>query len=557
MIKPHSNKKINDLYFVFKDKYDSLNSTNWKSSLSDFMDKIITTKYDVSPKRIVTGWLSSLIEKAYYKSAHQRSESEREKFEGDLRKIIKSKKIPSFLKLPGSVLAGKRQPSFLESIDSTLDRYCVMESLHNIFGPNVSGIIIGGSMSYGAFYSVRNNKKNNDFSDIDGLVVVSKSFFTDNNIKNIFRNNSFLPESEMNQFINRMITFGKLYNQGRADLLSQRFSVIGKEYTVSLHFLCDSTFENMVYKDFKNSLDRRLDTDYLLKDFRTDSFTHPCLARHTFNGNRYESPVSGEKTEFGGYIANVPGFTISNGMYFPGIYHTVIYPSFLVFYDKDQRVTNLVQKFESLLYKEVDILRKNFPSSTYAKAHNRYDIFAPGRFEEGLNSFISPDNFSKYEPDSDFKIFPLGSKSTISFVPNKDNQKNKEHRDKIQRRLTLNKKKTLNNAENDIKIFLKNKNIEKLLAHYKHQGKKWFTVCLIKAIEKEVHPIPNPYLDKVKNIPIDSELYVQSVSAKDIMKLDSYEELSKKYGKVFVASVMDPSEESKTEPIYFALIVRT
>ena len=66
---------------------------------------------------------------------------------------------------------------------------------------------------------------------------------------------------------------------------------------------------------------------------------------------------------------------------------------FLVFYDKDQYVTDLVKGFEKLLYDQVDILRKKFPSSTYAKAHNRYDIFAPGRFEEGLNSFISPPSF--------------------------------------------------------------------------------------------------------------------------------------------------------------------
>src|SRR3989339_130233 len=557
MKKNDKNKIVNEIYFVFKGMYNSLNSDNWVNSFSFFIDQIIKTKYNVLHERIVTGWLAALSEKAYYEVAHQKKINERVKFENDFKKIIKSKKIPEFLTLSGPVLCGKRQPPFVESIGSTFDRYNVMENLGDLFNPGVRAIIIGGSMSYGAFYSVRNNEKDKDFSDIDGLVIVQDNFFDEGNKRDLFVNNKIFPESEIKQFFDRMTFFRKLYNQGKADVLSQRFSVIGKQYTVSLHFFIDSTFKKMMYTDLKYFLDKKVDTDYLLKDFRTDLFTHPCLARHTFNGGRYESVITGYKEKEGGYISNSTGFTISNGMYFPGIFHTVIYPSFLVFYDKDQYVTDLVKGFEKLLYDQVDILRKKFPSSTYAKAHNRYDIFAPGRFEEGLNSFISPDSLNQYRSDSDFTIISLGMEASVYSDIQNNEEENAKFRGKIQRKLKISKKKTLQEAEKNIKDFINSKYANELLSVSKKQGRKWLTVCLIKAVGKQVEKIPYPYFDINKKILIDSELYLQTISAREIMKLGQYEELSKKYGRVFVASIMDPSEEFKTHPIYFALIIKT
>jgi len=550
------NKAVDEIYTVFKGTYNSLCSDNWRNLLASFLDQIVNTGYNVLQERVVTGWLAALSEKAYYEVAHQKKIKERVKFENDFKEIIRSKKLPEFLTLPGPVLCGKRQPSFVESIDSTFDRYNVMENLGDLFNPGVRAIIIGGSMSYGAFYSVRNNEKNKDFSDIDGLVIVGKDFFGESNKRDLFINNKTFPESEIKQFLDRMTSFKKLYNQGKADVLSQRFSVIGKQYTVSLHFFIDSTFKKMMYSDLKYSLDKNVDTDYLLKDFRTDLFTHPCLARHTFNGGRYESVITGHKAEEDGYISNVTGFTISNGMYFPGIFHTVIYPSFLVFYDKDQYVTDLVRKFEKLLYDAVDILRKKFPSSTYAKAHNRYDIFAPGRFDEGLNSFISPDNLNQYQSDSDLVIIQLGKEASVGLNIQDNKEKNAKFRGKIQRKLKILKKKKLQEAEKQINDFIESKYAGELFSVLKKQGRKWFTVCLIKAVDKQVEKIPYPYFEESKKMLIDSELYLQTISAREIMKLSQYEELSKKYGRVFVASIMDPGEEFKTQPIYFALIIK-
>src|SRR5680860_581925 len=273
------NKIVSEIYPIFKGLYNSLNSDNWGNSLSSFIDHIINTRYNVLYERIVMGWLAALSEKAYYEVAHQKKLSERIKFENDFKKIIKSKKLPEFLILAGPVLCGKRQPPFVESIGSTFDRYNIMEDLGVIFNSGVRGVIIGGSMSYGAFYSVRNNEKDKDFSDIDGLVIVHNSFFSEDNKHDLFMHNNIFPEAEIKQFFDRMTSFRKLYNQGKADVLSQRFSVIGKQYTVSLHFFIDSTFKKMMYTDLKYSIDKKVDTDYLLKDFRADLFTNPCLAR--------------------------------------------------------------------------------------------------------------------------------------------------------------------------------------------------------------------------------------------------------------------------------------
>lgn len=529
-------ENLNILYQDFKNRYSNIHFGNWVSNLNQFLDLIIETEVQKNEQRILQGWLASLCEKAYFVAAHDKNHKTIVSFEKKLKHIINSKKLPIFLYSIGPILCGKRQPSFVESIDSTFERYRVMERLSTIFNSGVEGIIIGGSMSYGPFYSVRDNVGDKDFSDIDGLVVVNDSFFNDN-WSTFLKNTVFLKEDK-ELFFKRVKIFKKLFKSGSADVLSQRFFVKDKYFNVSLHFLHTTTFEKMINSDLRKTLDKRVDSNYALRDFRVNNFTHPCLARHTFTGGRFESIVENYITE-GGYISLMPGFTFDSGKLYPGVYHTVIYPSFLVFYDKNGYVTDLITEFEKLIYKEVQILRKDFPYSTYSKAHNRYDIFAPGRFEEYKDSFISPNDLIKYLPPPDFLILKDGALVI-------DGGDVKENAVKIKMELELWKNQIFSNAKEEIQRFLGDDNSNKLLKKLRESGNKYYSVCKISG--KKI---------KVGNIYGSEITFIKVISPRDIMKFDSYEELSKKYGRVFVSSFFDSEDEQKIYPKYYELIIRT
>ena len=553
------NSGINEIFFDFKQKYSNLNEENWETNVREFLENILHFSSNIYNERIVYGWIASLCEKAYFTCAYKKDLDTRLNFESNFNRIIKEKKLPKFLTCMGPVLCGKRQPSFIDAIDPTFERYQVMENLPQVFGQGVDAIIIGGSMSYGHFFSVRSNEKDKDFSDIDGVVVVNDLFFNEDNWNGFIKNGLF-PEAENKLFFERMKVFRKLLSENKADVLSQRFSVVGKDFTVSLHFILESVFEKMICSDLENSLKERVDVNYVLRDFRVDSFTHPCLARHTFNGGRFESVIDGYKLDEGGYVSFMPGYTISAGKFYPGVYQTVIHPSFLVFYDRNGQTTNNVNKFQKLIYKEVEEMRKLFPFSTYSKAHNRYDIFEPGRYEEGLNSFIAQADLQKYLPYPDFNIIPVGKnpeKEIVALITEKQNLINEKSRKKAQKSLTDWKRKTLLNASNQMMSFRNNENSEQLLKFIKSEKRRWYTICFIGSQSKMVKKIPIPYYSRERNLIVDSEIYIQTISAREVMRLDEYEELSKKYGRVFVASVMDPGDETKVHPTYYALIIRT
>lgn len=563
-MKNNLNTKSQDLLAVlhgeFKKRYVSMSDRNWNKQLVSFVSKTLLFSGESNDERIVSGWVAALTERAYYVAAHKKPISTRQRFESQLKELVLITPLPKFLTRPGQILCGKRQPSFIESILPTLERFEVMERLQEVFPSGVDSIIVGGSMSYGAFYSVRGGHKEKDTSDIDALVVVNNDFFRKSLWKKFVKNDLF-HEEENQKFLERIGVFQKLFRSKAADVLSQRFSVRGKFFTVSLHFIPFNVFSRMVYSDLKVSLRKKSDTHYILRDFRMDSFRHPCHARHTFTGERIESFIDGFEVGSGGFVSFMPGYTISSGNFYPGVYHTVISPSFLVFYDRDGKTTRLVRKFENLLYIAVKHARKEFPSATYAKAHNRYDIFAPGRFDEGLNSFITKKDLEKYTPKSDCNFLEVKTKYNKGELF--DTQVDQIKKNSLTRANAIDfllkwKKDTLKNFNKEIDYFINKENSDLLLSLAKKQNHHWYMVAVIQCSKKILVKLLYPYMSvDSKNTIIKEEIYTQTISPSDIMSLKSYEKLTLKFGKVYVASIANPANSGKNSPVSYGLVIRT
>lgn len=563
-MKNNLNKKSPELLIIlhreFKKRYEFISDKNWDKQLASFVSKTLQFSGGSDDKRMVSGWAAALTERAYYVAAHKKPINLRQKFESQLNEFVRSASLPKFLTDTNQILCGKRQPSFVESILPTLERFRVMEQLHEVFPEGIDSIIVGGSMSYGAFYSVRGNKKENDASDIDALVVINDDFFK-KSLWEKFANNDLFPEEENQMFLERVYVFQKLFRSKTADVLSQRFSVREKFFTVSLHFVPSMVFNRMVYSDLKVSLRKKCDTHYVLRDFRMDSFRHPCHARHTFTGERIESLIDGVEVGSGGFVSSMPGYTVSNGNFYPGVYHTVISPSFLVFYDRNGKTTRLVKKFKNLLYGAVKHIRKEFPSATYAKAHNRYDIFAPGRFEEGLNSFITKKDLEKYMPPSDLSIFEVKTsynKGDVFYCQVEQIKKNSKTRDMAIGFLLKWKKSAFKNLNKEIEHLINKGNLDLLLSLAKNQNHHWYTVAVIQCSKKILVKLQYPYMSiDSKNTIIQEEQYTQTISPSDIMSLKAFEKLTLKFGKVYVSSIANPADPGKNSPISYGLIVRT
>jgi len=507
---------------------------------------------------MIAGWVAGLCERAYYVAAHKKAIDIRLNFGHQLNEIISSASLPRFLTCFGPVLCGKRQPSFAGSILPTLERFQVMEKLSEAFHGRVDSVIIGGSMSYAPFFGIRENPKDKDFSDIDALIVINNTFFKEASWKKFMKNDLF-PMAEKQKFFNRIKIFRKLSRTNAADVFSQRFSVCGKPFTISIHFVTLSVFRRMVYTDLKKSLQSKSDLQYIMRDFRVDPFRHPCHARHTFDGGRVETVIDGYEVNPGGFISSVPGYIISKGKFYPGVYHTVISTAFLVFYDSTSETRRLVKKFENILYQEVKHAQKEFPSATYAKAHNRYDIFPPGRFEGGCNSYLSAGEIKKYIPAPCFNVTGVESgilRGEVTCSEKSHLEKNGRVRDKARVLLEKWKEETLNKAESEINNFISQSNFEVAMSLAKKQGHLWYSVIIIQGAMKAIIRLPYPYKQvNARDLVIREELCVQIITPWEIMRLEAYEKLARISGKVYVASIMDPADESKYLPMSYALVI--
>lgn len=548
---------IKFVYNSFKKKYSNLNNKNWSKEIATYLKDIQGFSGDKIEQRMIFGWLAGLCERAYYVAAHKKSIKIRKFFEDKLKEVIFSKPLPKFLTEAGPVVCGKSQPSFFSAFTPTLDRYQIMELLPEAFQNNVDSIIIGGSMSYSPFFGIRENKKARDFSDIDGLVVINDNFFKKNSW-DLFLKNDIFPLVEKKQFISRIKIFKSLLKRGKVDVFSQRFSVCGKLFTVSLHFVTKSVFEKMVHSDLKNSLKERNDLCYTMRDFRVDPFFHPCHARHTFDGRRVETVIDGYDLPSGGFIAMMPGYIVSDGNLYPGVYQTVISTAFLVFYDKTGETKKLVRGFKNILYKETKRAKEHFILSSYSRAHNRYDIFPPGRFENGHNSYVSPEEQKKYLISS-ISINPvcvdLKEKGVVCKTKN-HSLKNNSAREKAEKKLDNWKRLVLKSAEDEVSKFLNDKNLDSKILFFKNKGLKCCTVISIPNVSREVVKIPYPYLaGGKKNKLVCEEVIVQIITPWEVMRLRGYEKLARKFRKVYVASIIDPSDAKNKNTMSYAIVV--
>lgn len=370
--------RINELRGDFKRTHDQLQAGQWKDPLREFIESIDARHSDVRQKRLVRSWVSRIVEKAYYLE-RSNTKMRAEEFGAEVAMVLRSiPSVPDVLEKAGEIIGGKRQPSFIESMELTIDHLKFVERLPETFGSAVDAMIVGGSLNYGPFFNIRANIDASGSSDIDVLFITG-SGFTNPEVWSSFIESELFDTQDKNIFLERKRIFERL-RFSEADVFSHKFLAPGQDFVISAHFFSPELFERMNGGELKEHLSSRADAVIAMRDYKPKKFEYSECAQRTFDGSIYTYRVPPQEAVEGGYIARLPAYIISNSSFFPGLYQNLISPEFSVFYDGSGKTTGVVREFQQIVLQEIEHMKERSPFAALSLSHFRREVLAPERY---------------------------------------------------------------------------------------------------------------------------------------------------------------------------------
>jgi hypothetical protein len=230
--------------------------------------------------------------KAYQVSC-EIGETSPEEFRSQVDSSMDESQLSVFDSDGSRVVAGKRQPSLRESLHATVDRYIALDNLRTSFGEIACAIIYGGSMQYGPFMNVRSGE---DASDIDIVACVDSDQFQQLDWSGLVYD-EMLSDADKSTLMDRLPVFDGLRSKDQVDIISQRFSIVDNDYTISTHIVPASLLERF-FPSSRESLGEGEDRRIYVRDYKEGLFEHPCVVSYDMRRQRYEIPV--ENMEVGG-----------------------------------------------------------------------------------------------------------------------------------------------------------------------------------------------------------------------------------------------------------------
>ncbi len=309
--------------------------------------------------------------------------------------------LPEPLKKSGETVFEKQQPSLAEAIRETAKRLLFCERLLKNLPPSVIGVILGGSISYGPFYNVREEP---DSSDLDIFFIVGQEFFQGDHAQHVIAEDRGFRRSTCDDFALRSRIFQRLWNEGKADLISLKSPI--DDYLASIKVFPRETF----IKEFDTELGDMIQADEdavaLVRDYKQGPYARTYLntifPRYNFSHRPYDFRLTEEYPPEGGAIVNLPATIISDGHLYTGQHHNHIIPSFDVEYDTDGSITTSIDHFKKHLKQRFEVERKRAldPSQLeFINCSDRRPILSPQMIElaqRTIDSIAYPPSNSEY-----------------------------------------------------------------------------------------------------------------------------------------------------------------
>lgn len=279
----------------------------------------------------------------------------------------------------------KRLPGVEETIEATLTRFSRLEKIEDIFKNHVKGIIVGGSMSYGPFYNIRENLDSTGSSDIDLIFVVNDDQL--NSRWDFILDIPFFKEEDKEIFIEREKIFLLFRKEKIADIFSKKFFLKDFDFEISMHIFPENIFLDMVDDKLSNDLSLNKDQCYLLRDYKDNHFPHKYCSQKSFSDRIYQFPVPKEINVNNGNITTLLGYAINDGEFYPGIYQNLISPVFSVFLDNNQtELTKKVISFKENMINRLNKERFENYNKKFQFSHVRHNFFSPS-LTNSLNKY--------------------------------------------------------------------------------------------------------------------------------------------------------------------------
>lgn len=307
---------------------------------------------------------ASIIRDEYNRSHHEGEDIEAFRERG--RKDIDRLDSPFFEAEDTSVvLPGKRQPSLSESFDATLDRYVLLDDIHDVFGDSTSALAYGGSMKYGPFLNVRGG---GDASYVD-LILVGRDHPIDRAPWQLLMETDTVAEADKITFFARLAIHAELVESGEADIMSQRFTVPEGGFTISTHIIPVNYLAEMLPQDVASIQEG----NFFVRDYKERPFERTHCTNFDMSRNRYEVPVYNRPVS-GGFIAGNAAYSSKNSRYVPGMYQNLVLPQAVFAYTYDDRVTEVFSNFSNVVAKVEASERLCHPGASIQNTEPRLPI---------------------------------------------------------------------------------------------------------------------------------------------------------------------------------------
>ncbi|KKS41654.1 MAG: hypothetical protein UV61_C0006G0006 [Candidatus Gottesmanbacteria bacterium GW2011_GWB1_43_11] len=296
---------------------------------------------------------------------------------------IMEEDFPEPLKKNGHTLFGKLQPSLGEAIRETAKRLLFFEKLVKNLPPSVTGVILGGSISYGPFYNIRGEP---DPSDLDIFFIVAQEFFQEDHGQHLIGEDKGFCRSACDDFALRSRVFQKLCAEGKADMISLKSSI--DDYLASIKIFPKGTFIREFDTELGDIIFGDKDAVAIVRDYKqgpySSTYLNMVFPRYNFLHEPCEFRLTEEYPQEGGAIVNLPATIISNGHLYTGQHHNHIIPNFNVEYDADGSITASIDHFKKHLKQRFEIERKRALDPNQLKFINCSDrmfLFSPQMIE--------------------------------------------------------------------------------------------------------------------------------------------------------------------------------
>lgn len=291
--------------------------------------------------------------------------------------------LPAFLTTSRLPKAGRRQPSFVEASLETVKRLEALSKLTDRLPDSVQGVLCGGSMAYGRFFSVRGNP---DPSDIDLLYIVKDNFFEDGNIEDIFSSDRGFANSPTQALLERARKFGDLYRKGEADLMSQK--LVYDDFLVSAKLIPEDVFRKEFVEDLEENISQDGDRMVGIRDYKEKPYSAALFTQYNFLHTPFSVPITEKVLEDGTAITTIPSFFIQDGHFYTGDHHNHVLPGASIEAIRDHSIEDTLAQFQEALTAraQYEQMRYNRSDINVLNAQDRMSVFSPQKIEEARYS---------------------------------------------------------------------------------------------------------------------------------------------------------------------------